>query len=54
MIRYRRTPEMLFERRCGLTVLERVMERLRAEFADQPERFERLRPSLTGGEPALP
>ena len=47
----RRTPEMLFERRWGLTVLERAMERLRAEFADQPERFERLRPSLTGAEP---
>jgi DNA-directed RNA polymerase specialized sigma24 family protein len=45
-----RTPEMVFERRWGLTVLERSMERLRAEFADQPERFERLRPSLTGAE----
>jgi RNA polymerase sigma-70 factor (ECF subfamily) len=41
---------MVFERRWGLTVLERSMERLRAEFADQPERFERLRPSLTGAE----
>ena len=48
----RRTPEMLFERRWGLTVLERTMERLRAEFADQADRFERLRPSLTGAEPA--
>jgi DNA-directed RNA polymerase specialized sigma24 family protein len=48
----RRTPEMVFERRWGLTVLERTMDRLRAEFADQPERFERLRPSLTGAEPA--
>jgi RNA polymerase sigma-70 factor (ECF subfamily) len=45
-----RTPEMLFERRWGLTVLERAMNRLRAEFADQPERFERLKPSLTGAE----
>ena len=48
----RRTPEMLFERRWGLTVLERTMGRLRAEFADQPDRFERLKPSLTGAEPA--
>jgi DNA-directed RNA polymerase specialized sigma24 family protein len=47
----RRTPEMVFERRWGLIVLERTMERLRAEFADQADRFERLRPSLTGAEP---
>lgn len=44
----RLTPEMVFERRWGLTVLERTMERLRLEFRDQPDRFERLKPFLTG------
>jgi RNA polymerase sigma-70 factor (ECF subfamily) len=44
------TPELIFERRWGMTVMERTMDRLQAEFADQPERFERLRPCLTGSE----
>lgn len=42
------TPELVFERRWGLTVMERAMERLQTEFADQPERFEQLKPCLTG------
>lgn len=56
--RYRReplddaTPEVLFERRWGLTVMERAMDRLRAESIEQPERFETLRGCLTGTEPA--
>lgn len=44
----RLTPEMAFERRWGLTVLERTMERLRAEFAGQADRFERFKLFLTG------
>jgi RNA polymerase sigma-70 factor (ECF subfamily) len=47
-----RTPEKLFERRWGLTVMERAMDRLAAEHADQKERFERLKPCLTGSEEA--
>src|SRR5262245_53562269 len=47
----RLTPELVFERRWGLTVMERAMERLRAESGDQAERFERLKPCLTGDEP---
>ncbi len=31
------TPELVFERRWGLTVMERTMERLRADYDDQPE-----------------
>jgi len=42
------TPELVFERRWGLTVMERTMDRLRAEYADQPGRFEQLKPCLTG------
>lgn len=42
------TPELVFERRWGLTVMERTMERLRAEFGGQPGRFEQLKPCLTG------
>jgi RNA polymerase sigma-70 factor (ECF subfamily) len=46
------TPELLFERRWGLTVMERAMERLRAESAaEHPGRFEQLQPYLTGSEP---
>lgn len=48
----RLTPELVFERRWGLTVMERAMERLRADASDEPERFERLRPCLTGSEHA--
>ena len=42
------TPERVFERRWGLTVMERAMERLQAEFRDQPARFDLLKPCLTG------
>ena len=42
------TPELVFERRWGLTVMERAMERLQAEFGDQPARFDLLKPCLTG------
>jgi RNA polymerase sigma-70 factor (ECF subfamily) len=45
------TPELVFERRWGMTVMERTMERLRAEYADQPGRFEQLKPCLTGDNP---
>jgi len=41
------TPEKLYERRWALTLLERSMERLRAESADQSH-FDRLRVFLTG------
>jgi DNA-directed RNA polymerase specialized sigma24 family protein len=47
----RRTPEVVFEQRWGLTVLERTMERLRAEHAEQPQRFERLKSCLTDSAP---
>src|SRR5438128_6719908 len=44
------TPERIFERRWALTVLDRVMERLRSEFVQhgRPERFERLKVFLLG------
>lgn len=45
------TPELVFERRWGLTVMQRAMERLQTEFADQTERFEHLKPCLTGANP---
>ena len=47
------TPELLFERRWAMTVLQRVMERLRAEFAREGKsvQFDRLRGSLTGERP---
>lgn len=45
------TPELVFERRWGLTVMERTMERLRAEHDDQTGRFEQLKPCLTGENP---
>jgi RNA polymerase sigma factor (sigma-70 family) len=41
------TPEKLYERRWALTLLERAMERLRAESASQSQ-FDRLRVFLTG------
>ena len=47
----RLTPELVFERRWGLTVMERAMERLQGESGDQPERFEQLKPCLTGDNP---
>jgi RNA polymerase sigma-70 factor (ECF subfamily) len=42
------TPERVFERRWGLTVMERAMERLQSESGENAERFERLKPYLTG------
>ena len=44
------TPEQIFERRWALAVLDRVLERLRNEFAQhgRPEHFERLKPCLLG------
>jgi DNA-directed RNA polymerase specialized sigma24 family protein len=45
------TPELVFERRWGLTVMERTMERLRVEYDDQTGRFEQLKPCLTGDNP---
>jgi RNA polymerase sigma-70 factor (ECF subfamily) len=54
--RYRRepahqvTPERLFERRWALTLLDQVLDRLRAEWtdADKQKLFEALKPLLTG------
>jgi len=54
--RYRRepahdeTPERIFERRWALSVLDRVVEKLRNEFVQhgQPEHFERLKVFLLG------
>ena len=48
----RLTPELVFERRWGLTVMERAMARLQAESGDEPERFERLKACLTGADHA--
>src|SRR6202140_2354064 len=44
------TPERIFERRWVLSVLERVVERLRSEFVQhgRPEHFERLKVFLLG------
>jgi RNA polymerase sigma-70 factor (ECF subfamily) len=44
------TPERIFERRWALTVLDRVVERLREEFVQQgrPEHFDRLKVFLLG------
>jgi RNA polymerase sigma-70 factor (ECF subfamily) len=47
----RLTPEVVFERRWGATVMERTMERLRAEHAGEPGRFEQLKSCLTGDNP---
>lgn len=51
------TPEQVFERRWGLTVMERAMERLEAASLGADvggERFARLKPFLTGSESELP
>ena len=51
------TPDRLFERRWALTVLERVLERLRDENAGDPERaarFAAVAPLLTGSGSAGP
>jgi len=44
------TPERIFERRWALSVIGRVMERLRSEFVQhgRPEHFERLKVLLLG------
>jgi RNA polymerase sigma factor (sigma-70 family) len=44
------TPERIFERRWALSVLERVVEKLRKEFTlhGRPEHFERLKVFLLG------
>jgi len=44
------TPERIFERRWALSVLDRVVERLRNEFVHhgRPEHFERLKMFLLG------
>jgi hypothetical protein len=44
------TPERIFERRWALSVLDRVVERLRSEFVHhgRPEHFERLKMFLLG------
>ena len=44
------TPERIFERRWALTVLDRVVEKLREEFVQhgRPEHFERLKVFLLG------
>ncbi len=45
------TPEQLFERRWGLTVMERAMSRLktRMQSSDRPLLFDALKPHLEGG-----
>ena len=52
----RLTPEAVFERRWALTMLERVLGRLREEHAaaGRDGEFERLKPFLTGDEPKAP
>ncbi len=47
------TPELLFEKRWAMTVLQRVMERLRAEFVRDGKalQFDRLQGCLTGEQP---
>ena len=44
------TPERIFERRWALSVLDRVVKRLRSEFVQhgRPEHFERLKVFLLG------
>jgi RNA polymerase sigma factor (sigma-70 family) len=44
------TPDRIFERRWALSMLERVMERLRDDFVqhDRPENFERMKVFLLG------
>lgn len=44
------TPERIFERRWALSVLDRVVERLRSEFVlhGRPEHFDRLKVFLVG------
>jgi RNA polymerase sigma factor (sigma-70 family) len=44
------TPDRIFERRWALTLLDRVLEKLRQEFVlhGRPDHFERLKASLLG------
>jgi len=46
----RLTPEQLFERRWGLTIMERAMQRLETASASRPAQFDKLRGYLTGAE----
>lgn len=48
------TPEQVFERRWGLTVMERAMVRLKTQFesSGRPQLFAALRPYLTGSNTA--
>lgn len=48
------TPDQLFERRWGLTVMQRAMGRLRTEMRSggRPQLFDSLQPYLTGGDEA--
>lgn len=52
----RLTPEEIFERRWSLTILERVLEKLRKELedADRGREFETLKGYLTGEEVKVP
>lgn len=47
---HQETPERIFEQRWALSVLDRVVERLRSEFVQhgRPEHFERLKVFLLG------
>jgi RNA polymerase sigma-70 factor (ECF subfamily) len=49
------TPERIFDRRWALTLLDRVLSRLKAEMADggRQAQFERLKTYLTGDQPQL-
>jgi RNA polymerase sigma-70 factor (ECF subfamily) len=44
-------PEALYERRWALTLMERAMANLAGESAANPDRWQALRPLLTGGDP---
>ncbi len=50
------TPEVLFERRWAITLMERSMMRLQraSEEKGDPERFDLLKTYLTGSEPRIP
>jgi len=46
------TPEVLFDRHCALTLMERAMEKLEQENAERATQFARLREFLTSPPPA--
>jgi len=50
------TPETLFERSCAITLLDRVRDRLRADYVDRGagHRFEALQVHLSGAERLVP